>query len=253
MLLCELSQYHVCIALADAASRKITQLSYYELRNILEPEKLHDVMRAENVDVRNMNRVVVSNAVKDVVLVPASYFSEDSGRRFYTSGFGSTPDTFFYDQIPEYNVVLVHAFPQAIMDSLKSLQGTEAMHFYSCQLRTDAGFESESQITVHFTSKEIHIIAKREQQLKIAQTYYYATPLDVVYYLLLICQEYNFSQTKTVVVLSGLVSEDSAMYNELHQYFSALCLWKPPSKTILQGDHPHHFFSSMYNLAACVL
>ncbi len=112
---------------------------------------------------------------------------------------------------------------------------------------------SANGLVVHFTNKEIRVTAIKQEQLKLAQIYAYTTPLDVVYYLLLICQEHDLSQTETPLLLSGLMSEDSAMYKELYQYFSNIQFWKPASKTALQSEYPHHFFSSLYNLAACVL
>jgi hypothetical protein len=139
------------------------------------------------------------------------------------------------------------------MGFLKSLRTGEAVHAFTCQLRSYNGFVAEDQMTVHFTGKEIRVIAKRDQQLKLVQSYFYTAPMDVVYYLLSIAREYGFSQSGTTLILSGLISEESAMYKELHQYFSAVHFWKPVTKAILQNEHPQHFFSSIYNLAGCVL
>lgn len=252
VLLCELSQYHICLSLADAVSKKITQLSYYELRNLPEPQKLSDVLQAENIDMNTVSRVVVSNACKEIVIVPESYFTEENARRFYTTLHGHKTEMIFFDDVPEYKLVLAHAVPQVIIEILKSSKGTEAMHLLSCQLSCGTDRESGEQITVHFTSKEFYIVAVKEEQLKGAQTYFYTAPLDVVYYLLAICREYGFSQNTTNVTLSGLISEDSAMYKELYQYFSNIHFRKPVSG-MLRSEYPHHFFSSMYNLAACVL
>jgi hypothetical protein len=253
VLLCEVSQHHISLALADGLSKQLHQASYYELRNVLEPDKLQDVLKAENVDISGIKRVVLGSALNEVVLVPLHHFDEESARQFFTAVHGNTPDPLVFDEIRELNLVLVHAVPAGIMGFLKSLRLSEAVHAFSCQLRSYNGFVAEDQITVHFTGKEIRVIAKREQQLKLAQSYFYTAPMDVVYYLLSIAREYGFSQTDTALILSGLISEDSAMYKELHQYFSAVHFWKPVTKTTLQSEHPQHFFSSIYNLAGCVL
>lgn len=252
-MLCEFSQHHVCIALAGAGSKRMQQLSYYELKNGLAPDTLRDIIQNEKLHPAVIKRVVLSSALKEIVLVPANHFTEESARRFYTTTYGNTADALFFDDLTEQHVVLVHAVPQAVMGILKSSYGTETKHFYSCQLMSDNGSDDADLIAVHFTGKEIYVVVKKEEQLKLVQTYFYTTPLDVVYYLLSVCWQYDLSQSGTTLILSGLVSEDSAMYKELHQYFSTLHFWKPAPKATLQNDYAPHFFSSLYNLARCVL
>ena len=239
--------------MADPATKKILQLSYYELKNGLAPETLRDILEAEKIDLLTTRRIVLSNACKEMLLVPVHLFTQESARRFFSNQFGNTADTLFFDDVAEQSLVIVHAVPQAIIALLKSSYGTEITHWFSCKLKDHNGFGNPDCISVHFTGKEIYVIARKEEQLKLVQTYFYTTPLDVVYYLLAICQQYGMPQSETILLLSGLVSDDSAMYNELYQYFSNVQFWKPATMALLQSEYPHHYFSSMYNLGACVL
>lgn len=253
VLLCELSQLHVSTAIAQAASKQVQQLSYYELKSGLLPDTLRNILETEKLEPGAIKRVVLSNALKEVVLVPAQHFTKENATQFYTNQFGNGDDMICFDEVTDYKLHVVHAVPDALLQELQRTAEPELLHFYSCVLRSNNGVDAEEVISVHFTGKEIRVVAKREGQLKLAQTYLYTTPLDVVYYLLAICQQYGFAQSVTKLILSGLVSQDSAMYKELHQYFSNLQFWKPALKTVLQSEHPPHFFSSLYNLAACAL
>lgn len=253
VLLCELSQNHISMAWADAASKNLKGLSYYDLRNLPEPEKLQELFTEEDVTVHQVSRVVVSSAFKNVVLVPLSQFTEEAARRTFASMYSLNGDTLFFDEVPAYNLMLVHALPQDYMKVLKSLQLTETVHSYGCMLRSFAPAVSVAQLNVHFTGKEFQVAAVKEEQLKLVQTYFYTAPLDVVYYLLSICQQYDMEQSSTALLLSGLISEDSAMFKELYQYFADIRFWQPTAKTALHTEYPQHFFSSLYNLAACVL
>jgi hypothetical protein len=76
--------------------------------------------------------------------------------------------------------------------------------------------------------------------------------MDVVYYLLKISSEFGLSVEEVPVIISGFVSEDSALYKELHQYFFKIQFAKN-SKNSFGGDFPDHFFTSVYNIAACAL
>lgn len=251
VLLCELSQYHVCTAVAHTASRAMQQVSYYELKNGLVPNALRNILEAEKGASGAIKGVVLSNALKETVLVPSHHFTEESATQLHANLYESEKEPLVFDSVNEYDLVVVHQVPGALLQELKGANETRILHSYTCQLRTCV--DAADTITVHFTGKEIRVVATREGQLKQAQIWHYSTPLDVVYYLLLLCRQYHFSQSDTTLVLSGLVSQDSAMYKELYQYFSNIRFWKPAVKPILQSEYPPHFFSSLYNLAACAL
>ena len=253
VLLCELSQNHVALAWANPDTKKLKGLSYYELRNLLEPEKLQDILNDENSSAQQWHRVIVSSGFKNVLLVPSSQFTEEGARRLFATTYNLNGDMLFYNEIPHYNLMLVHALPQGYMSVLKSLQPAETVHSYQCLLQSHTVVATSNQLSVHFMGKEFEVAAVKEEQLQVLQTYLYTTPLDVVYYLLSICQQFGLEQSGTSLVLSGMISEDSALYKELYQYFSDVRLWAPAPKTALQSEYPQHFFSSLYNLAACVL
>lgn len=249
-MLCELSQHHICMAWADVDSKNITQLSYYEWRNPAEPGKVQDILHAEGVEKSALTRIVLSNGDANMLLIPASEFTEAGAKELYSHTFGVFADVFSFDELSAYNVMLTHALPEKTIDVFEKVQPVEMTHVLSCGLR--ASNNSDNRLTVHFTSREFYVTAVKEAQLKFARIYFYTTPLDVVYYLLSICQAFELSQLETQIILSGLISQDSAMYKELHQYFSTIFFWQPLGAT-LPSEHPPHFFSSMYNLAACVL
>jgi hypothetical protein len=88
--------------------------------------------------------------------------------------------------------------------------------------------------------------------VQLAQVYAYKTPLDVVYFLLKICYEFALDQSEVFLILSGLIDQDSAMYAELYNYFLNLHFAQAPLFSLPENDYPHHYFTSLYNLAACV-
>jgi hypothetical protein len=114
------------------------------------------------------------------------------------------------------------------------------------------GFVAPDQIDIHFNTEYFIVLVKKNKQAQLVQTYSYKTPLDVVYYLLKICYEFQIKQPEVFVIVSGLIDKDSNMYTELHNYFLNLHFAQAPSYSIPENDHPHHYFTSLYNLAACV-
>ena len=100
-------------------------------------------------------------------------------------------------------------------------------------------------------TQQFRVLVKKDHQVHLAQTYSYKSPLDVVYFLLKICYEFKLDQSSVFVILSGLIEKDSAMYRELHSYFVNLHFAEATSYELPQNELPHHYFTSLYNLAAC--
>ena len=126
------------------------------------------------------------------------------------------------------------------------------MHAHTPSIKVFNGFISVDQIDIHFSTQYFRVLVKKEKQIQLAQTYLYKNPLDVVYYLLKICYEFALDQTVVAIIVSGLIDKDSAMYTELHNYFLNIDFAQAPSYSIPENDYPLHYFTSLYNLAACV-
>jgi hypothetical protein len=108
------------------------------------------------------------------------------------------------------------------------------------------------QIDLHFTTQDFRVLVKKDQHVLLAQTYQYKTPLDVVYYLLKISYEFDLDQSSTFLIVSGLIEKDSALYQELHNYFVQLHFAQATTYELPENSHPHYYFTSLYNLASCV-
>jgi hypothetical protein len=106
-------------------------------------------------------------------------------------------------------------------------------------------------LEVHIATQQFSVLVKKDNQVQLAQTYSYKSPLDVVYFLLKICYEFQLEQSSVFVILSGLVEKDSAMYKELHNYFTNLHFAEAAPYELPQNELPRHYFTSLYNLAAC--
>ena len=109
---------------------------------------------------------------------------------------------------------------------------------------------------IDFKTAEFSVVIIKSNKLLLAKTFSYATPDDVLYYLLKCCQQLNISQQTVRLSLSGLIEKDSAVYRELYKYFINLEFESLPADIKLAEaltEHPPHYFSSISKLAACVL
>jgi hypothetical protein len=185
----------------------------------------------------------------EAVLVPQTIFSEEGKKTFFMDAAGKE---FLHDRIPEWQIVNTYTFPAALYQLVNGAN-TKYIHTYTPLLKVYNGIDAQNQVSIDISPQQFRVLVKKEGQLLLAQTYSYAVPLDVIYYLLSIYQQFHLPKDETYLLLSGLVEEDSALYKELNNYFLNLHFNSAQSVTFDGGNLPPHYFTSILNTAACVL
>ena len=197
----------------------------------------------------NFNRVIVCSAFPEAVLVPQNQYHQN---HFFLSVMFDKPGQIFLDDtIIEWQMVNMYALPGKIYETIMAEFPTaEFFHTYTPFLRNDNNL-SDSQIFLHVTTQYLRVIVKKGQQLQLAQIYSYQSAMDATYYLLKICYEFHMNQDEVTLVLSGLITDDSGLYDELKNYFSQIQFVQPPFVAAPEKQQPDHLFSSLYNLTLC--
>jgi hypothetical protein len=143
----------------------------------------------------------------------------------------------------------VYAVPEEVHEWIKQeISVRKTGHNYSLGIRSIKDADVSGYISLDILTSQLYVVVSSENKLLLAQSFSYSTPADVVYYLLKVCQQFNFSQRQVKLFLSGLIEKNSALYKELHQYF---CMWhseKPHGVTI---NTRHIFVTSLNDLARC--
>lgn len=116
---------------------------------------------------------------------------------------------------------------------------------------TPAAEETGNCIHAFFIHNEVRVVVHQEGRVLLKQQYAYSAPLDVAYYFLKICSEFGFTQQNTLLSVSGFIAPDSALYNEIHQYFLNIRLSSLETVSIAGSEVPKHYFTALFNLAQC--
>lgn len=248
-LLLEIGDSYCCYALLKGSERAFQQIKYITF----------DELEAEAALSQLLNELVKENCGQAIICsaFPQTFLSPKQGHKndyiLMDVIYDLPSQKFLKDEIPEWQMNVVYAIPVSVFNLVKEkFRFAEFRHVYTPSLKIYNGFTSTDQIDIHFNTKNFRVVVKKNKQIQLAQIYSYATPLDVVYYLLKICYEFQLEQSEVFIVLSGLIEENSAMYAELHHYFSNLHFAEAPSYSVPENEHPQHYFTSLYNLAACV-
>ncbi len=248
-LLLELGLDHGGYAFFDKASNTVAELKYFELDEWAPEANFQSL--SEEIAGQEFEEVWVCAAYPFSLLTPLKYAQQSDS--LLDVVYDRPAQQYLYDTINEWQMVNAYAIPAPVFESIRA-QYPEArfLHAHTAALKTHSGAGAGHQVFVHFTTRYFRVLVKKEGHVHLAQTYAYKTPLDVVYYLLKIGVELSLDPAVVPLVLSGLVEEASALYGELYHYFGNLHFAQPTALSLAPNEYPRHFFTSTYNLAACV-
>lgn len=249
-LLLEVGTHYCNTALLHKGSSAIDRMQFVVLDEFALAKEVAELVRPWK-DVP-FESVVVCPAFAEALLFPAKIFNNDYS--LLDAIYQQPAQRYFHDSIPEWQVVNAYGLPQALYDTLADAFPSAAyLHAYSPAIKIYNGYVADNQLLVHFTEQSFRVLLKKEMAIQLVQTYAYKTPLDVVYYLLKICYTFELSQQNLFLILSGLMEKDSNLFAELLHFFSNIHFAQQPEIGLPESPHPHYFFTSIYNLAACVL
>lgn len=249
ILLLEVGEDHCCYALLKGQERTFYQIRYFSFDVPDINERLANIL--DELKDEGCEKVIVSSGFSQSLLVPQRY--KQSQEKLLQSVYAQSSQKYFSDSIPEWQMNNVYSIPSSIYNLIiKRFSSAKFFHACTPALKIYNGFVASDQIDIHFGTQYFRVLVKKDKQVHLAQTYSYKTPLDVVYYLLKICYEFALSQSEVFIIVSGLIEQDSALYTEMHNYFSNLHFAQAPAYNLPENEHPHYYFTSLYNLAACV-
>lgn len=247
-LILEIGPDYGAYAFMDAEKRSFASVKYFTFHELDAEESLRKIITETE---HQSEKTIVCSAFPYAILIPIKQFKNDYS--LIDVVYDQPLLHYLNDPIAEWQMTNMYALPSSISELITRLPNVKYYHVYTPSLKVYNGFTADSQVSVHLTTQHFRVLVRKEGKILLLQTYFYKTPLDVVYYLLKIISEFQLDQNETYVILSGLVEEDSAMYKELYSYFTNLHFAHPPSISLPANDHPHHFFTSLYNVAACEL
>ena len=243
-VLCEWGRQYCCLAGYDGGSNNVIWLTYKTYDSLNE-----SIIKSIVDEVSSTGSVVVGSAFSESILTPLNYNGEEALQQLYSP---AQPVIALFDTINEWQVKNYYLIPKAIHTAFNDkFSNVSYINFFTAALKNNNGYGSSDQIAVHFSPNQFSVLVKKSGQLQLAQTYSYQAPLDVIYYLLKMVEEFNLSKEEVALVISGLIDEKSDLYREIYQYFLNVHF----SETLgLKGNHtyPSHFFTSIFNLTTCV-
>jgi hypothetical protein len=249
-----IGEHHFGFSISNHDTTELLQLTWYtaDENGHLDPDDVY----TKHPELRNsFQAIMIGYDHPRSLLVPPGSYAETDPRLLLETMYGvNGRHTILKENISGWQLQNVYAVPKDLQDWLtRHFPTARCRHNYSIGIKQINAVDLEGSILVDFRGNDFSLVVSKASRLLLVQTFSYANPADVIYYLIKICQELSFKQETVQLVLSGLVEKKSNLYRELDQYFLNIRFREPAWQIHSAGeqDYPAHFFTSLNDLALC--
>jgi len=251
LLLLEIGLQGVALAVADGESHTLQRYVYAEGDNT-DRQLVREVLAKYPGVNAKMQKTGISFRVPGVVFVPNSlYRFHEESMYLESTGISTAGQVLKSDKPAGLDFHSVYTIPRL----LNGLVSREFFHHESFHSLTIAADDKEDRLEVDIRPTDFQVVLVQDGSPRLLNLYAYAEPMDILYRLLQVCQQFEMDQNQVNLHLSGFISENSTLYQQLYLHFGNIQF-----ASSLTGDHqsevftdaPAYYFKSILNLAACV-
>ncbi|WEK33993.1 MAG: DUF3822 family protein [Candidatus Pseudobacter hemicellulosilyticus] len=221
-------------------------------------EALQEILAGDELLQQPFREACLIYHFSDSNLLPEKIFHMDLNKPVTELVYGNArKGLLLSEKVPDWNLYNVYRIPREAHTLLQQkFAAGKYWHYYTLLLSgVDKETLSGDTFKVIIAADRMVVLAFREQGLLLAQTYAYHTPEDVSYHLLALCQQFGIDPEKLQLQVSGLIDEQSILYQELLKYFSEPAWDQVPGDARLDelfSAYPAHYFSPLLKMALCV-
>lgn len=219
-----------------------------------------DGLQAEKWIHQSFQQAVVIYSLAEQILIPETYFNIDHNRSMLDAIHGDLhKGVTLSEKVHGWDAYNVYRIPTELHQYLQQqFDKIQSWHNFTLTLQYCDKMDSHrnDKMVVTFYQHTLMLAVIKNSQLKLVQTMGYQTAEDAAFYLLQACQTYDLPPATSLIILDGMIEEDSTVYRELHKYFGQL-VWNQLPVGIqlpeIVGAYPEQFFSPLLKMTLCVL
>ena len=218
-------------------------------------EQIEQIITQQPFLQQNYESVKIVYSYPSSVLLPQDLFYSTVHKAMLELVYGNcsyyTIKSDFMQQLSIHNIYCV----PDVINQLITRSFTNAKHKHHFSLLPDLVSGQGNYLYCIFSPGQIKTMLKKEGKLQAVQLFSFITPDDAAYHLLNLCQSFEVNVTNCELLLSGMITENSALYKELFKYFNQIAFdglsdqFQYPKEI---NNYPSHYFSHLFSVAACV-
>ena len=232
-------------------------LDYTPGKNLLE-SLLEIVMNDELLQIHFKEAFIIYNYT-DSSFLPEKFFHVELNQPVTEIVYGNArKGLMLSEKVNGWHMYNIYRVPREIHALLqRKFAAGNYWHYYTLLL-SDGQVKSAPEtevIKIVMGTDQFLVAVFKDKAIQLLQSYSYQTPDDVSYYLLAICNRFGISQEKVMLIVSGLLDEQSRLFQELLKYYLNVQWDQLPDTVKLDGaftEFPSHYFSPLLKMALCV-
>ncbi len=219
------------------------------------PEKFKEIFESEKLLQQQYSKTHLFWSFPESILVPAELMNTDRNLKMLNLVFGDAKaGVIRSDFLYKHNLHNVYRTAQTVIDVFSSfLPVATQTHMFSTMINMEIP-EGNNLYAVFYNSC-LSIMLCKEGKLQVVQNFDYQDANDCVFHLLNVCKGFEVPPESITLHINGMIDEKSALYAAVYKYFLNIEFDQLP-EDYSYGDevkeHPPHFFSHLFALAACV-
>lgn len=223
------------------------------------PRKIEAIFDQDERIKASYKSVSVTFSTNKVTLVPR-VFSENAGAQKIAALINEATRTedLHTDVISGFGYQLISSYPKELLTLLNQKYADFVfMHKSVPLIQTAAAQRDEKKNTlmINFEKKYIRMIAFKNSQISLYNSFYFKNEPDFLYYTLNIWQNLLFDPDRDEILVGGFVADDSNYIRQLKKYVSDVHFLKPAegfNYGNLFNKVQKHQFVSLLNTYSCV-
>jgi len=244
VLALQLGNEHCAFAISDYTTGQLSKLAYHS-DDVMDGSAVEKIFNAHPVLSQGFFQVKIGYQFHEAAIVPATQFQHEHQSLLLKTLYGAHSSM---NVIAESTIAAklntVYVVPIKIYQQLNGkFSGARYWHHYSIALKST----EDNTIRLDFRQSDFSAVVYKNSRMLFAGNFDYSTPSDVLYFLLKIAHSYQLSQQDSSIQVTGLIDTDSALYQELLQYF----LHVECRGSSWQTGYPSHYFTSLNELSKC--
>jgi len=221
----------------------------------LPEQKLKEILGSEKLFQQQYFKTHICWSFPESILVPAALMDADRNLNMLNLVFGdSNPGTVKSDFLYRHDLFNVYRVTPVVVDIFSGyLPLATQMHVFTAMVNRDLP-AGDHMFTV-FYGNGLTIMLSKAGKLQVVQHFAYNNPDDCVFHLLNVCKGFEMDPGSVTVHINGMIDERSGLYAAIFKYFLNMEFDELPGEFTYDTaitDHPQHFFSHLFALAACV-
>ena len=167
-------------------------------------------------------------------------------------------DEIAVNDLPGFNQQLIFSYPKELMTLLNhKFTGFNFLHKSVPLLASavDQRDEKKNTLLINFEKQYVRMIAIKDMQITLYNSFYFKNESDFLYYTLNICHTLQIDPERDELLVGGYVADDSGYIRQLKKYVSNIYFLKPSTGFKYNNTFDKvqkHQFVSLLNSFQCV-